>query len=48
VTSSSIALSQEAQAMAAALERFRTGRADGGQSGTGDCDDMEEAPRLSA
>jgi methyl-accepting chemotaxis protein len=48
VTSSSIALSQEAQAMAAALERFRTGRADGGQSGTGDWDDMEEVPRLSA
>lgn len=42
VTSSSIALSQEAQAMAAALERFRTG---GGASAA---EPLEEAPRLSA
>ncbi|MDE4175194.1 methyl-accepting chemotaxis protein [Phaeobacter sp. PT47_59] len=42
VTSASIALSQEAQAMAAALERFRTG---GGAA----AEDMpDEAPRLSA
>ena len=43
VTSASISLSQEAQAMAEALDRFRTGAAAGGMA-----EPFEEAPRLSA